>query len=77
MKYEDTGSIFRFKIRNVEYEVMPFNGEVEEFVCGGRVTYDAGWSHGITHLKTVDGVYVGFAGIDCFEQDAEFIDGVV
>jgi hypothetical protein len=77
MKYEETGSIFRFKIRNVEYEVMPFNGEIDEFLCRGRLMTDVSWSHGITHLKTVDGVYVGFAGIDLFEQDAEFIDGVV
>ena len=77
MKYEETASIFRFKIRNVEYQVMPFNGEAEEFMCRGRLMTDVSWSHGLTHLKTVDGVYVGFAGIDMFEKDAVFIDGIV
>lgn len=73
MKYEETRSIFRFTIRNVEFEVMPFNGEVEEFVCKGRTTTDVSWSHGITHLKTTDGMYVGWAGIDKFEKDAVFV----
>jgi hypothetical protein len=77
MKYEETGSIFRFKLRKVEYEVMPFNGEVEEFWCKGRLMTDVSWSHGITHLKTVDGTYVGFAGIDTFEKGAVFVDGIV
>jgi hypothetical protein len=77
MKYEETTSIFRFKIRNVEDQVMPFNGETEEFMCRGRLMTDVSWSHGITHLKTVDGVYVGFAGIQLFEKDAVFIDGIV
>mgnify|MGYP007125369150 CR=1 FL=1 len=52
---------------------MRFNGEVEEFVCKGRTTTDVSWSHGITHLKTTDGMYVGWAGIDKFEKDAVFV----
>jgi hypothetical protein len=73
MKYEQTMSVYELTIRKTLHEVVPFNAETEKFFHRGSMINDVSWSHGFTHLKTVDDEYVGFVGVDYFEKNAKLI----
>lgn len=74
MKYEKVNSVFNLKTKTlVLWDVVPFNGETEKYLYKGNLINDVGWSHGITQYKSTSGTYMGFCGIDYFEDNAEEI----